>query len=58
MSENLGRRLALLRLVPIIVLVALAFGLDYLFGLSRLASAGIGLVAAIMVRLALMRFVK
>jgi len=57
-TENLGRRLAILRFIPILILIALAFGLDHFFGLSRLASAGIALVVAILVRIALMRFWK
>lgn len=56
MSENLGKRLAILRLIPIIVLVVIAFGLEYLFGVSRLIAAGAALVVAIIARLALMKF--
>ena len=56
MSENLGKRLAILRLIPILVLVAVAFGLEYLFGVSRLIAAGTGLVIAIIARLALMKY--
>ncbi|MGB6228751.1 MAG: hypothetical protein WBF53_01320 [Litorimonas sp.] len=52
-TENLGRRLAILRLIPILVLAAVAFGLEYAFGVGRLWAAIAGLVVAIVVRLAL-----
>ncbi|MEM7728066.1 MAG: hypothetical protein AAF311_02205 [Pseudomonadota bacterium] len=52
-GKNLGRRLAILRLIPIIVLAAVAFGLEYGFGVSRLWAAITGLVIAVAVRLAL-----
>lgn len=58
MSDNLGKRLAILRLIPIVVLIVTAFGLEYLFGVSRLIAAGAGLVVAIMARLWLMRVSK
>lgn len=57
-TENLGKQLAILRFIPIVVLVILAFGLELVFGLPRLWAAGIGLVAAIALRLYLMRFIS
>ncbi|WP_298914449.1 hypothetical protein [uncultured Algimonas sp.] len=53
MTENLGRRLAILRFIPIVVLVIVAFGLEYMFGVGRLWAAGAGLVVAVLVRLVL-----
>ncbi|MGB3457128.1 MAG: hypothetical protein WBG08_06745 [Litorimonas sp.] len=53
MSQNLGRRLAILRLIPILILAAVAFGLEYGFGVERLWAAVAGLVVAVAVRLAL-----
>jgi hypothetical protein len=58
MSMNSGTRFAVFRLIPVIVLVAVAFGLQYGFGLNKLPSAGLGLLAAIIARLALMRVWK
>lgn len=58
MGINSGTRFAILRLIPVFVLVAVAFGLQYGFGLDKLLSAGLGLIAAIAVRLALMRVWK
>jgi len=58
MTDNLGWHFAILRFIPILILIALAFGLDYLFGLDRLLSAGIALIVATLVRIALMRFWK
>lgn len=58
MSDNLGKRLAILRLIPIAILIVVAFGLEYLFGVSRLIAAGTGLVVAIVTRLWLMRVSK
>ncbi|MEM9599793.1 MAG: hypothetical protein AAF926_02100 [Pseudomonadota bacterium] len=55
MAENLGRKLAILRLIPIIVLIVLAFGLDYGLGVDKIWAVGIALVAAIATRLILMR---
>lgn len=55
MSMNSGTRFAILRLIPVFVLVGVAFGLQYGVRLDRLPSAGIGLIAAIAARLALMR---
>ncbi|WP_189496285.1 hypothetical protein [Algimonas arctica] len=55
---NSGTRFAVLRLIPVFVLVAVAFGLQYGVGLDRLPSAGLGLIAAIAARLALMRVWK
>lgn len=58
MSDNIGKRLAILRLIPIVVLIVTAFGLEYVFGVSRLIAAGTGLVVAIVARLWLMRVSK
>lgn len=58
MGMNSGTRFAILRLIPVFVLVGVAFGLQYGVGLDRLPSAGIGLIAAIAARLALMRVWK
>jgi hypothetical protein len=55
MSKDLGKRLAILRLIPIIVLIIVAFGLEYGFGVSRLSAAGTGLAIAILTRLILVR---
>lgn len=55
MADNLGKRLVLLRLIPIILLIVVAFGLQYLFGVERLWAAGTGLVVAVATRLILMR---
>jgi hypothetical protein len=55
---NPGTRFAILRLIPVFVLVGVAFGLQYGVGVDRLPSAGIGLIAAIAARLALMRVWK
>lgn len=52
-SQNLGKRLAILRLIPIIVLAIVAFGLEYGFGVDRLWAAVTGLIVAITVRLIL-----
>lgn len=53
-----GSRFAILRLLPVIVLIAVAFGLQFGVGLDKLPSAGLGLIAAIIARLALMRVWK
>jgi putative flippase GtrA len=45
----------LLRVIPIIVLVAVALILQQGFGADRLIAAGVGLVAAIIVRIYLPR---
>lgn len=58
MADNLGKRLALLRLVPILVLILIAFGGEYVFGMPRLWSVGIGLVAALALRLTLVRVIR
>lgn len=55
MSKNLGKQLAILRLIPILVLVCLAFGLEHVIAIPRLWAVGMGLVAALLVRLLLMR---
>ena len=48
-------RLTLVRVIPIIVLVAVALIAQQAFGLSRLYSAGLGLVVAIALRVVLMQ---
>lgn len=58
MGLNVGAQFAILRLIPVFVLVGVAFGLQYGFGFDRLPSAGIGLIAAIVSRVALMRVWK
>lgn len=58
MGKNMGKQLALLRLIPLLVLIAVAFGLEYLFNVPRLMAVGIGLVAALALRLALVRVVR
>lgn len=46
----------LMRVIPIIVLVAVALILQQGFGADRLVAAGVGLVAAVIVRVYLPRF--
>lgn len=58
MSQNLGRRLAILRLIPIILLVILAFGLDYVFNVDKVVAVIIALVVAVGARLVLMKVWK
>lgn len=58
MSDNLGKRLAILRFIPIVILIVIAFGLELIFGVSRLIAAGTGLVVAIIARLWLMKLSK
>ncbi len=58
MTENLGKRLAILRLIPILILAAVAFGLEHLFGVERLWAAVTGLAIALAVRLALPKLMK
>lgn len=55
MSRNLGKQLAILRLIPIILLIIVAFGLDYGLGMDKVWSVGIALVVAIAARLILVR---
>lgn len=58
MANDLGKRLAILRLIPILILAAVAFGLEYGFGVERLWAAVTGLVVAIAVRLILPKIWK
>ncbi|MEL6686038.1 MAG: hypothetical protein AAFP97_00275 [Pseudomonadota bacterium] len=58
MANDLGKRLAILRLIPIIILAIVAFGLEYGFGVERLWAAITGLVVAIIVRLILPKIWK
>ena len=52
-GQNLGKRLAILRLIPIVILAIVAFGLEYGFGVDRRWAAVTGLIVAIAVRLVL-----
>jgi hypothetical protein len=58
MANDLGKRLAILRLIPIIILAIVAFGLEYGFGVERLWAAITGLIVAIAVRLILPKIWK
>jgi membrane associated rhomboid family serine protease len=58
MSKGLGKQLALLRFIPILLLVVIAFGLEFVFGVPRIWAAVSGLIAAIALRLYLVRVIK
>ena len=58
MANDLGKRLAILRLIPIIILAIVAFGLEYVFGVERLRAAVTALTVAVIVRLILPKIWK